>query len=214
MEGGLVRVRPGSIPGRAAAYTVTVPTWLPLTISANQSDIVLRGVGGEVSVTTVQGNVEITGGAGRLSARSVQGRATLTGARGPLEARSVNADARLFDSNGQIQIESVHGDNTIERSETQDLVAVSNNGDIVFSGPIQSGGRYRLSSHNGDVRLSVQAGANATFSLQTYQGQVRSAFPVALNGMGADRRFTFVLGDGSARVEAASFNGNIEMARP
>ena len=88
------------------------------------------------------------------------------------------------------------------------------NGSVDFEGAIRNDGVYRLSTHNGQVTLAIPDGSNATVSVSTYNGRYTSSFPVQVTQMGADRRSTFVLGNGSARIEASSFNGNIEFRRP
>jgi hypothetical protein len=62
--------------------------------------------------------------------------------------------------------------------------------------------------------MAIAEDANATVTVSTFNGRYSASFPIQVTRIGADRRFTFVVGSGSARVEASSFNGNIAFRRP
>lgn len=215
-EGGLVRVGSalGGSPLRPSSYQVRLPSWMPVRVQAIQASVVVEGAGADVSIRTVRGSVRVSGGDGRVSASSVEGAVTIEGARGMIEATSVNQGVRVSDANGQVHAEAVNGNVRLERVQASDVVASTVNGRIDFDGPIRDDGSYRFSSHNGRVTITVQEGANATVSVSTYNGNFATDFPVSITGMGSDRRFTFVLGTGSARIDASSFNGNVELRRP
>jgi len=214
--GGLVRVVATQPPrgGAQVTYDVRVPVWLPVSLNGVQAAISVEGTASDVSVETVRGSVQIVGGNGRIAVRSVEGAVTVEGARGRIEASSVNQNVRVSRSSGEVHAETVNGSVTLDRVESAELYASAVNGSVDFVGPILNGGRYRLSSHNGRVRVSVQEAANATATVSTYNGEFRSAFPISLTGTSGDRRRTFVIGTGSARIEASSFNGNVEFVRP
>jgi hypothetical protein len=48
----------------------------------------------------------------------------------------------------------------------------------------------------------------------TYAGNFRTTFAVSLTERTRSGRTTFVIGSGSARIEASSFNGSVEFRRP
>lgn len=216
VEGGLVRVRAAQAlrADRGSTWDIAVPSWLPLRVSTTQAHLEVEGASADVTLETVRGTVRVRGGEGRVSARSVEGVVTVEDARGRVEASSVNAGVRVAGVSGQVHAEAVNGGVILERVESDDVAASTVNGSVDFDGPIRAGGHYRLSSHNGRVTLTVQEGASATVTVGTFNGTFRSAFPVSLTETGADRRFTFVIGGGSARIEASSFNGNVELRRP
>ena len=95
----------------------------------------------------------------------------------------------------------------------RELITV--NGDVIYEGTVQDGGRYLLSSHNGNITFAVPQGSNATLSVATFAGEFEADFPVTLTeASSGGKRFSFVLGSGSARVELESFGGTIHLRRP
>ena len=90
------------------------------------------------------------------------------------------------------------------------------NGDLTFNGAVRDGGAYRLTTHSGDIRAGLGGAANATVFVRTFQGDFSSDFPIQLPEGQRDsssKRFNFTLGNGSARIEVQSFNGDIHLAR-
>ena len=86
-------------------------------------------------------------------------------------------------------------------------------GDVTYDGSIRDDGRYKLTTHDGDVMVSIAAGTNATIEVATFDGEFVADFPIQITGAQGSRKFSFVIGDGSARLELHSFDGNIELLR-
>ena len=53
-----------------------------------------------------------------------------------------------------------------------------------------------------------------TLSVATANGDIDPSFPLPFQGRRDKHRYTFKLGTGSARMEAESFQGDIELRRP
>jgi hypothetical protein len=220
-DGSLVRVRPMST-GRSqqgrgrtsASYVISVPAWLPVTIEGSNAIVTIEGVAADISVETVNGSIRIRGGEGRIDAHSVHSTVTIEEPRGPVEATSMNEDVRVSGATGQVQVESVNGDVRVVGGQSTDVLATTVNGGIDLEVPIQAGGLYRLSTHNGRVRMTIQDGASAAVTASTYAGDFRTTFPVPITERTRTGRTTFMIGSGSARIEASSFNGSIEFRRP
>ena len=214
--GGAVTVRSESRRGPPSSVdlTITVPTWMGLDLSGVYTDVTVTGVRAPISVETVQGEVDVTGGEGIVSLRSVQGHVHLKGAKGRIDVHSVNEDVRVSDASGEIVAETVNGEIVLERVDATSLDVGTLNGDVGYDGPIRSGGRYSLSSHNGDVTLAVAEGSSAAVSVSTFNGEFESAFPVTLRETRKGKRFSFVLGSGSAQVSLESFQGTVSLVRP
>jgi DUF4097 and DUF4098 domain-containing protein YvlB len=201
-------------PPSAVDLKITVPAWMGLDLSGVYTDAIVVGVQAPITVETVQGDVDVTGGHGLVSLRSVQGHVHLKGARGRIEVHSVNEDVEVTDASGEIVAETVNGEIVLERVDATSLDAGTVNGDVGYDGPIRSGGRYTLSSHNGDVTLAVAEGTSAAVSVSTFNGEFESAFPVTLTETRKGKRFSFVLGTGSAQVSLESFQGTVQLVRP
>lgn len=198
---------------RSVEYNVTMPATMNVEVDGTFMDVDVRGVRGEVQVETVQGDVHVEGGEGYLSAHSVQGDVEVSGARGRLRVHTTNGEVRVRDITGELIAETVNGEMSLINIDSRSVEAVTVNGDITYEGTIRDGGRYSLNTHNGDVAVSVPEEANVTVTVATFNGDFESDFPVTITGT-RDKRFSFAIGDGSARLELESFGGSIRLRRP
>lgn len=209
-----VRGRARNGPARAIDYQITIPTWMAVSVSGTAADVILEDVGGDVAVETNRGDVRIRGGSGFITAKSVAGEIIIERAKGRIEAQTVNDGIRLADVTGDVMVGTTNGSIALDRVDTANLDAYTVNGGIAFDGPIKDKGVYRITTHNGLVSVAVPDRVNATVMVRTYGGEFRSSFAVKIDNPERRNRFTFTLGDGSARVELESFNGSISLRRP
>jgi DUF4097 and DUF4098 domain-containing protein YvlB len=200
-------------------YEITIPARASLDVGGTYTDIRIDGVRGPVTATTVQGEVTLHGGDGVVSLKSVQGAVTVEDASGRIEVNGVNKGITLRRARGDITAETVNGSIVLDGIDSDDVDAETVNGRVTYDGTIKDRGRYRFASHSGTIVVSVPEGANATVSAVTYQGTFSSRFglPNAAAGdpsSGPQRRANVAFGNGSARIEAESFQGSIILARP
>ncbi|MEW6320590.1 MAG: DUF4097 family beta strand repeat-containing protein [Acidobacteriota bacterium] len=213
-----LRVRARSQRSQALVdYRLTVPRWMPVNLTGTYLEASIEGTTAEVTVETVHGNVRVSGGSGNVSARSVAGLIHIEKASGRVQATTVNEGIRLVNVSGDITAETTNGDIVIENAQTSNLDASTVNGDITFNGTVRESGSYRMATHGGDLRVGLGGAANATVFVRTFRGDFEADFPVQLpEGQAArsgSKRFNFTLGNGSARIELQSFNGDIMLAR-
>jgi DUF4097 and DUF4098 domain-containing protein YvlB len=199
---------------RMVDLVITAPSWMPLDLSGVNTHVSVVGARGPVSVETVQGEVDVEGGNGLVSLQSVQGSVDLKGAKGRLEVHSVNEDVSVSNSSGEVTAETVNGDITLSRVDATSVDASSVNGELVYDGSIKNGGRYVFSTHNGGIAVTVPEGSNAAVSVSTFNGEFASEFPVTLTETRKGKRFSFMIGSGSAQMTLESFQGSIELVRP
>jgi DUF4097 and DUF4098 domain-containing protein YvlB len=199
-------------------YEITVPVRASVDIVGTYTDIAVDGVRGGVSAATVQGDVTLRGGDGVISVKSVEGSLTVQDATGRVEVNGVNKGIVLRNVNGDIAAETVNGSIQLDGIESSDVDAETVNGRVTYAGTIRDRGRYRFASHSGGIVVSVPESANATIAATTYQGTFSSHLAVpndsADRAPSPRRRANFTVGNGSARVELESFQGNIVVARP
>jgi len=201
-------------PAGSADVAITMPAWMAVELAGVETDISVEGCKCAVNIETVRGDVAVKGGEGNVSAQSVEGSVTVTDVNGRVEAQSVNESVTVQRVTGDVTVQTVNGDVTLEAIKSSSVEASTVNGDIVYDGTIQSGGRYELSTHQGDMAVSMPENANATVSVNTFNGTFESDFPVTLTGKSQRRKFSFTIGTGSARVDLESFGGDIRLARP
>lgn len=210
-----VRSRAWRGPSRSMEFQITVPTSMNLEINGTYLEVDIEGVRGEVSAVTVQGDVRLRGGRRLVALQSVQGDVDAHDVEGRIQVGSVNGDVRLSNASGQVTAETVNGDITLDGIRSASVAATTTNGDVRYEGAIENGGRYAFSTHNGDLTVSVPAEASAAVSVSTFNGEFESDFPITLTETrSGGKRFTFVLGSGSARIELDSFGGTIRLKRP
>ncbi|MEO8679044.1 MAG: DUF4097 family beta strand repeat-containing protein [Vicinamibacterales bacterium] len=214
-----LRVRTRSLRGPSGLvdYQVTVPRWMAVNLSGTYLDTTIEGTTAEVTVETVHGNARVTGGSGSVTVKSIDGIITIDKASGRVQATTVNEGIRVTNVTGEISAETTNGDIVIDNAQSSNLEASTVNGDVTFNGSIKDNGVYRLTTHGGDIRLGLGGVANATVFVRTFQGDFAADFPIQLpegqSMRSGSKRFNFTLGNGSARIEVQSFNGDIVLAR-
>lgn len=199
---------------RAVEYQVTVPRNSAIRVRGQHTDVTVVDAGSDVDVQILRGDIRVGGGNGRIALRSVQGAVSLRNASGSVRVNTVNDDIRLRTVEGDILIDAVNGDIVLEDIRSESVEAGTVNGDISFDGAIRDAGRYILVTHNGDISFRLPESTNATLTLVTLNGEVDASFPIVLTDLGRGKRFTALVGSGSARIDLESFNGTIHLRRP
>lgn len=194
-------------------YSLIVPRWMALKLSGVGTDIAVTGTEGDVEASSVQGNVLVNGPARSVKASSVEAGAHVDGARGKVECSSVNADVLVEHVSGEVSASSVNGQVKLDHIESGDVDASTINGTVSFEGTIREDGSYHFASHNGAITIAVPDRVNASVSVSTFNGSFSSDFPVKSNETKHGKRLNFTLGNGSARIELESFQGEIELRR-
>ena len=212
-----IRTRSTRGPSGLVDYLITVPKWMPVNLSGTYLDATIEGTTAEVTVETVHGNARVTGGNGSVTVRSIEGIITIDKVSGRVQATTVNEGIRVTNSTGEITAETTNGDIVIDNAQTSHLEVSTVNGDVTFNGTIRDNGVYRLTTHGGDIRVGLGGATNATIFVRTFQGDFTADFPIQLpdgqTARSGSKRFNFTLGNGSARIETQSFNGDIILAR-
>lgn len=211
-----VIVRPRSTlgPVRSMDLRITVPTWMRLDLSGTYTDVIVDGVQGQINVDTVRGDIKVRGGSEFVTLKSIEGVVTLEGARGRINLHSVNEGIRMIDVSGDVIAESINGSLTMEKMQASSLDVATVNGPISYEGAIRSDGQYTMTSHNGDVVMTIPENTSAVVSARTYNGSFTANFPVPSDAASQrNRRYSFTLGGGSARIALESFGGTIRMTK-
>lgn len=216
LVGNTVTVKASSRMGAPSVvdFEITVPQDMALRLSGTYTEIQVSGVKGAITAETVDGSIEVRGGNGIITLHSIQGSVTLADATGRIEVNSVNESVELSNVSGEIKAETTNGDVQLTGVRSSSVEATTINGDVLYEGTITDGGTYTFNSHNGDITVSVPEGANVTISVATANGDIDPSFPIPLTQTNRGHRYTFKLGTGSARMEAESFQGDIQLRRP
>ncbi|MDH4043822.1 MAG: DUF4097 domain-containing protein [Gemmatimonadota bacterium] len=194
-------------------YEVTVPRGMAVELDGVETEMTVEGVGGDLSVASVEGGITVRGAGAAVDLNTVEGDISLEGGRGRISVSGVEGTVTVTGARGDLTVETVEGDITLDGVESTNVDLSTVDGDIVYRGTVQDGGRYRLTSHDGDIELGVATGLNATVSVATFDGSFEAdpAFRVQISEVRPGRRFSFTLGTGSARVELETFDGEIRL---
>jgi len=197
-----------------ATIEITVPEGTRVTVGGSSADVAVRGVKGEVEVTTMNGDVEIDNASSRVSFESVSGDVQISRVQGDLRGEAMSGEIAITDVAGEVDVESVSGDLSLLNVRSKSVRAETVSGSIEFEGRTESGGRYDFASHSGDVRLMLPSALGALISVETFSGTIDSDFPITLQpGQRHGKEFEFQVGDGGARIGATSFSGGIYIQR-
>ena len=194
-------------------FTITVPASSSLELSGVNTDISADGITGDVNAETVQGEVSVTGGA-RLKLESVEGNIIVDGARGPVNASTVNRGIRVTNTVGDVEAETVNGPIILQAVQAANIDLQTVNGRVVYDGTIRDNGDYSISSHNGPIYVVVPEKSGMTVDVSTFNGELDASFPLSVHDVSNRRRYSFTIGNGSARFDLESFGGTIYLRRP
>jgi DUF4097 and DUF4098 domain-containing protein YvlB len=218
VEGSPSRVEIGDRTARGrrgdTRVEINVPEGTRLTINGHSTDVSVRGVKGEVEITTMNGDLIIDNATSRVAFQSVSGDAQISRVQGELHGEAMSGGIEVTDVTGDVEVETVSGDLTLRNVRSKSVRAETVSGSVEFDGRTETGGRYDFASHSGDVRLVLPAALGATISVETFSGTIDSDFPIVLQpGDRHGKQFQFQVGDGGARIDATSFSGGIYIQR-
>jgi DUF4097 and DUF4098 domain-containing protein YvlB len=196
-----------------ANFEITVPPSVAIEMSGVYTSMSVEGVTGDVDAETVQGSIKVVGG-GRLKLESVEGDIIIEKARGRVSANTVNRGIRITDVTGDIEAETVNGPIILRGIESSHIDLATVNGRIVYDGTIKEKGDYALTSHNGQIWVVIPERAGVTVGVSTFNGDLNASFPIQVRDASSKRRYNFVIGNGSARLDVESFGGDINLRRP
>ena len=210
---GRVELRPSLRKGRDRnhVYVVFVPAWLPVEIRGAELDVRAEGLGARLEVTTRDGDISVRNHSGEVVARALDGVIDVRRSTGTFEITSLDDDVSVFDIEGDLFIEANDGDIEMIGIDAGVVDAGTMDGDIDFSGVIQAGGEYQLTTHDGDISFEVPPGAGAEFSVATYSGEFETELPILLQRLERGGELNFEVGGGGSQVRLRAFDGAIRL---
>jgi len=200
-----------------AHFELSVPQGVHLVDNTWSGSLSVRGVHGEIEAHAQSGDVEIRDAGDRVEVETLSGDANVHGARGDASIHTLSGDVTLEGARGTVEIETVSGDIELRDIVSRQVRTNSTSGDLSFAGAIVNAGRYEFTTHSGELHLELPSNVGAQLSLSTFSGEIDSAFPITLkageHGIGADqaKKLNFTLGQGSARIIAETFSGDVTL---
>ena len=201
-----------------ARFEVSVPATARLVANTWSGSLQVSGVHGDVEAHAQSGDIQIRDAGDNLEVETLSGDISVRGVRGTANIHTLSGDVTLDGARGNVEIESVSGDITLNDVVSRQVRTHSTSGDLDFGGTIVSAGRYEFTTHSGELRLALPANVGAQLSLSTFSGEIESAFPITLtpgaHGIGSSqaKKLNFSLGQGSARIIAETFSGDVTLS--
>lgn len=192
-------------------FEITVPAGVRVSARSWSGSVSVKGVHGDVETRTQSADVEIRD-AGRIDVESLSGDVTIQGVNGESMIHTVSGDIALGAARGDVEIETVSGDIDLQDVVAKQIRTHTTSGDVEFSGQILPDGRYEYNTHSGEIRLVLPEDVGAQLSIATFNGGIESDFPITLRaGDHENKRLNFTLGQGTARISAETFSGDITL---
>ncbi len=198
-------------------FEVTVPVGARVSANSWSGSVSVRGVHGGIETHTQSADIEVRDAGGRLDVESLSGDVSVQNVAGETSIHTVSGDVELTGARADVEIETVSGDLDLRDVIARQIRTHTTSGDLSFIGRIIEGGRYEFNTHSGEIRLLLPGDVGAQLSISTFSGGIESDFPITLrpgeHGIGASqaKRLDFTLGQGTARIIAETFSGDITL---
>jgi DUF4097 and DUF4098 domain-containing protein YvlB len=193
-------------------FEITVPAGSRVSARSWSGSVSVKGVRGDLETRTQSADVDLRD-VGRIDVESLSGDVSIQGVAGESAINTVSGDIDLGGARGDVQIETVSGDIDLRDVVAKQIRIHTTSGDVSFAGGILPDGRYEYNTHSGEIRLALPGDVGAQLSLGTFSGGIESDFPITLKADSHDnKRLSFTLGQGTARIIAETFSGDITLS--
>ncbi len=193
--------------------TINAPAWMAVSLQGVETAITVSGIAAPIKARSVEGDVVVSGGTDNVALSSVDGDIRASGVRGDLDIQAVDGNVTVQDLVGRINVQGVDGDVRLDGITAAGVKVNTVDGNILFRGAVAPNGNYGFKTHDGDITIRPVGALNATVSVSTWDGEFESAMPVTITGSQEGKRFSFTVGNGSARVDLEAFDGLIRLEK-
>ncbi|MDG5787969.1 DUF4097 family beta strand repeat-containing protein [Evansella sp. AB-P1] len=173
---------------------ITVPKTVFIELDAVNGSLTVEDLEENVLVKTTNGRINIQNIIGNTIVESTNGALTIENIQGNVEARTTNGKIDIFDVTGEI-------------------LARGTNGAIDISS-VTVAGDWSATTTNGRIRLEVPNDADASVVGETTLGSVTGNVNFSRKHEGTsreNREGSFVLNNGTYRIEAKGTNGSLQI---
>ncbi len=208
----------GSSGSAQVEFEITVPGEIDLDVSADDSDVDVRRVHGEVNVRVDDGDVamqEVSGPEIRVETDAGDVDLYKLDVRnGLLEVSTDEGDVQIENARiGELETETDEGDVAVLKSKIERLSVRTDEGQVELDVEPFGHARYRVVTEEGDVILTLPANEGYDLDLETDTGRIHSEFDVEIEETDRGERVSATIGRGRCRVSAYSDDGDIFLER-
>ena len=131
-------------------------------------------------------------------------------------ANTVSGDVVLDGVAGVADAASVSGEVTVVDGSFERIDMNTVNGEIMFRAGLQAGGKLSAETVNGDVDIEFTNSVSGRFDIDTFNGDIDNCFgpkPERTSKYTPGLELSFQDGDGDARVNISTLNGDVSICR-
>lgn len=193
-------------------FEITVPAGSRVGARSWSGSVSARALRGDLEIRSHSADIDLRD-VGRVDVESLSGDVTIQGVTGEAVVHTVSGDVELGAARGDVEVETVSGDIDLRDVVAKQIRSHTTSGDLSFTGPIAADGRYEYNTHSGEIRLVLPSDVGAQLNVGTFNGEIESDFPITLQSgtQHGNRRLSFTLGQGTARIIAETFSGDITL---
>jgi DUF4097 and DUF4098 domain-containing protein YvlB len=204
--------------GIASNLRVSVPQGNSIDVATVSADIDVTAVQGEQKLEAVSGDIDTEAFEADVRASTVSGDVSIKGSGKDTEisGNTVSGDVTFYRLAGEVSAESVSGDVGIDEGSFDRAQFNTVNGDIEFAATLRPGGRLSAETVNGGVDLQFEGGVSGRFDVDTFNGDIDNCFgpkPERTSKYAPGQELSFQEGDGDARINVSTMNGDISICR-
>ncbi len=199
-------------------FELKVPSVVNLDLSADEGDISVKHVEGDLNVEVDEGDVFLTdikfkkldicsdeGDVKGVDLHNPNGKIVIEIDEGELRLENVEA--------GRIDFECDEGDATFKNVRCKYCNLTTDEGDIELDIDLQADDSYRVYSDEGNVIFYIASDTNAWLDLKSSDGRIRSDFPVKVTRHDDREACYDKLGNGEALLKAHTDEGSIYLRK-
>jgi hypothetical protein len=211
-----VEVLDPSLMGPGSKLMVSVPRGARVWIKSASATVTVKGLRGEVEVSSVTGPVSVEGEPRVVTIESIDGRIDVVGAVTLTRVKSGTGAIHLDGVRGDFTISTVQGSATVETDEILWGRVETVSGVVEVSGSLPPGARLDLVTHDGDVRAHLTTPIDGRFDLSTIAGRIVTHLFDQPDRVYTDRSAVFSVGPSAGTQRGAAltirtFKGNIRV---
>jgi hypothetical protein len=213
-------------------YKVMIPSQAAIKARSVSGDVTLENVGGKAAADTKSGDVTVLGAQNGANAETVSGDVKVVDvkngvycktASGNVDAKNITGNADLNCVSGDVTAENIRGaveaDTVSGNVKLMDISGAdvvkgkTMSGSTIYSGDINSNGRYSLEAHSGRVEMTIPSGSAFDLTASTFSGSIKTEFKVMVSGTVSKKKISGSVNGGGADVRLKTFSGNVHLKK-
>ena len=199
-------------PDAISEYEITVPRTMGGKAGGIAADVSLSGLHSSVHAVVLNGNLDAQDIEGSVILEALSGRVSARRVTGAVSVVSPNEHVTIEDVEGSVTVRSINGGITLDRVALTAADVQTYNGGIRLAGRMGGAGPFVFSTFNGDLSFMLENATALAADLATGDGKLTWPTTGRFNGDPARHRGVVTIGDGSLRLTAETFHGDITIS--